>query len=79
MGNALTWLFLAALAVVTATQLWLAMRQIRYVSANRDAVPEMFAEAISLTSHQKAADYTLAKARVEMLEVAFGAIALLAL
>jgi STE24 endopeptidase len=78
-SNALTWLFLAALAAATATQLWLARRQIRYVWAHRHAVPEMFADAISLTSHQKAADYTVAKARVEIVEVALGAVALLAL
>jgi STE24 endopeptidase len=75
----MTWLFLGALTVATATQLWLARRQIRYVGAHRDSVPEMFSDAISLTSHQKAADYTIAKARVEIVEVAFGAVVLLAL
>ena len=75
----MTWLFLGALMAATATQLWLARRQIRYVCAHRDAVPEMFSDTISLTSHQKAADYTIAKARVEMVEVAFGAVVLLAL
>jgi STE24 endopeptidase len=78
-GNALTWLFLAALVAATAIQLWLARRQIRYVCAHRNAVPEMFADAISLTTHQKAADYTVAKARVEIVEVALSAVALLAL
>jgi STE24 endopeptidase len=75
----MTWLFLGALTAATATQLWLAGRQVRYVCAHRDAVPEMFSDAISLASHQKAADYTIAKARVEMVEVAFGAVVLLAL
>ena len=75
----MTWLFVGALMAATATQLWLARRQIRYVCAHRDAVPEMFSDTISLTSHQKAADYTIAKARVEMVEVAFGAVVLLAL
>jgi STE24 endopeptidase len=75
----MTWLFLGALMTATATQLWLARRQIRYVCAHRDAVPEMFSDTIALTSHQKAADYTIAKARIEMVEVAFGAVVLLAL
>jgi STE24 endopeptidase len=77
--NALTWLFLAALGAASATRLWLAQRQIRYVQAHRDAVPRMFAEAIPLAAHQKAADYTVAKARLAMLDILVGAAALLAL
>jgi STE24 endopeptidase len=79
MFNALTWAFLAALLAVTATRIWLAQRQIRHVRANRDAVPQTFAEAIPLSAHQKAADYTVAKARIGMLDVLIGAAALLAL
>ena len=78
-SNALTWLFLGALAAATATQLWLAKRQILHVRAHRDAVPRMFAEAISLNAHQKAADYTVAKTQMGMLEIVLGAFALLAL
>ena len=79
MPNLLTWLFLAALAAATATQLWLARRQMRHVRAHRDAVPAMFAEAIALAAHQKAADYTVAKAKLGMIEVVIGAALLLAL
>jgi STE24 endopeptidase len=79
MFNALTWTFLAALAAATATRLWLSQRQIRHVRAHRGAVPQTFADAIPLTAHQKAADYTVAKARLGMLELAIGAVALLAL
>jgi len=75
----LTWLFLAALGAASATRLWLAQRQIRYVQAHRDAVPRMFAEAIPLAAHRKAADYTVAKARLAMLDILVGAAALLAL
>ena len=73
MTNAFTWAFLAALAAATATRLWLAQRQIRHVSAHRGAVPGTFAEAIPLEAHQKAADYTVAKTRVGMLDLAIGA------
>ena len=59
-----TWLFLAALAAATGTRLWLAARQVRHVRAHRDAVPASFAGAIPLAAHQKAADYTVAKARL---------------
>jgi STE24 endopeptidase len=73
MTNAFTWAFLAALAAATATRLWLARRQMRHVSAHRGAVPGTFAEAIPLEAHQKAADYTVAKTRVGMLDLAIGA------
>ena len=79
MFNALTWTFLVALAVVTATRIWLAQRQIRHVRAHRNSVPQTFAEAIPLSAHQKAADYTVAKARIGMLELLIGTAVLLAL
>jgi STE24 endopeptidase len=71
--NALTWAFLAALAAATATRLWLAVRQMQHVRAHRGAVPATFAEAIPLPSHQKAADYTVAKARLGTIDVLIGA------
>src|SRR6185437_11428348 len=77
--NALTWLFLAALALATATRLWLAVRQIRYVSAHADAVPDTFVDAIPIAAHRKAADYTAAKARLGMLDIAIDAVLVLAL
>ncbi len=79
MFNAFTWTFLAALLAVTATRIWLAQRQVRHVRAHREAVPGTFADAIPLAAHQKAADYTVAKAQLGMLEVLIGAAALLAL
>jgi STE24 endopeptidase len=77
--NAFTWVFLAALAAATATRLWLAARQMRHVRAHRDAVPETFAAAIPLTSHQKAADYSVAKTRLAILDILLGAAVLLVL
>ena len=50
--------FLAALALATATRLWLAARHAAHVRAHRTTVPEPFAGQIELTAHQKAADYT---------------------
>ncbi len=79
MFNALTWTFLAALVAATATRLWLAQRQVRHVRAHRGAVPSTFAEAIPLSAHQKAADYTVDKTRLGMLEIAIGAVALVLL
>ena len=57
---------------------WLASRQIRHVALHRDHVPQAFAQSITLAAHQKAADYTLAKARFGLLELVFGAAVLVA-
>jgi STE24 endopeptidase len=77
--NAFSWIFLAALAAVTLMRLWLARRQIAHVRAHRGAVPPAFADAIPLPAHQKAADYTAAKARLGMVDVLLGAAVLAAL
>jgi STE24 endopeptidase len=77
--NAFTWVFLCALGAATATRLWLAQRQIRHVRAHRDAVPGTFADSIPLPAHQKAADYTVAKVRLGIVETLLDAAVLLAL
>jgi STE24 endopeptidase len=77
--SAFSWLFLAALAAATLTRLWLARRQVAHVRAHRGAVPPSFAAAIPLAAHQKAADYTVAKTRLAVVDVLLGAAALLAL
>jgi len=77
--NAFTWVFLAALAAATAARLWLAARQARHVRAHRDAVPDSFAGAIALSAHQKAADYTVAKTRLGMVDAGLSVVIILAL
>lgn len=67
-----TFLFLAALMLMVLTKLWLAARQVRHVAQHRHAVPSRFADSITLSSHQKAADYTIARTRLSMLEVLAG-------
>ena len=66
---------LAALAWRT----WLGLRQARHVARHRDSVPADFAELIPLEAHRKAADYTLEKQRLGLVETAFvdGAVLLL--
>jgi STE24 endopeptidase len=59
-------------------QAWLDRRQIVHVLAHRDRVPEAFAESVSLDSHQRAADYTAAKTRFGLIELAYGTVLLLA-
>ena len=76
---AFTVVFLVALVLMSATRLWLAARQIRHVARHRDAVPAQFAESITLDMHRKAADYTIARTRLAMLEVPVQAALLIAL
>jgi STE24 endopeptidase len=51
-----------------AWRAWLGFRQSRHVARHRDTVPEEFADHIPLESHRKAADYTLDKQRVGLIE-----------
>ena len=76
-SHVFTLLFAAVLVIGLLTRFYLASRQIRHVARHRNEVPAAFASIISLVSHQKAADYTIAKSRFGMLEMAFGAAVLL--
>ena len=72
-----TFVFCAALVLGVLLKFYLASRQIRHVARHRNSVPAAFAATISLDSHQKAADYTLTKARFGLLELAYGTALLL--
>ncbi|MBU3697453.1 MAG: peptidase M48 [Rhodocyclaceae bacterium] len=74
----MTLIFLITCALTFGGRLLLAGRQIRHVRAHRSAVPAEFAERIALASHQKAADYTIARTRTGMLNTAIEASVLLA-
>ena len=76
-SSALTLAFAAFLVAGLAVKFWLASRQVRHVAQHRDVVPAPFAGTVSLAAHQKAADYTIAKARVGLLETAVSAAILL--
>ncbi|MCL2310044.1 MAG: M48 family metallopeptidase [Proteobacteria bacterium] len=54
-------IFLFALLLTLVLRYWLSLRQCRHVAAHRDDIPVAFSGRISLPTHQKAADYTLAK------------------
>ncbi|AOB32042.1 peptidase M48 [Bordetella sp. H567] len=75
----LTLLFVALLLVDIGIRLWLSTRQIRHVTRHRDRVPDEFANRIGLASHQRAADYTVARVRLGMVERVFDAAVLVAL
>ncbi|MCV2217819.1 M48 family metallopeptidase [Thauera sp. Sel9] len=72
-ANGLAVLFVALLLLSLAVRTGLMRRQIHHVQAHRDSVPPAFAESIPLSSHQRAADYTAARTRLKMAEIAVGA------
>src|SRR5690606_18142070 len=63
-----TLLFVAFLLTDVLLRLWLASRQIRHVRLHRDEVPKAFAPRIGLYSHRRAADYTVARMRLLIVE-----------
>jgi STE24 endopeptidase len=75
--STLTIAFAGALVASLLVRLYLATRQMRHVAAHRGSVPSAFAAMVSLPAHQKAADYTLAKGRLSLIEMALGAAVLL--
>jgi STE24 endopeptidase len=72
-----TALFCTLLVISLVTRTVLASRQIRHVARHRARVPAAFEQAITLQAHQKAADYTIAKGRFGLLEMALDAALLL--
>jgi STE24 endopeptidase len=72
-----TIVFLITLLFSTFTQVWLASRHSRFVRAHRDTVPKDFADQIDLAEHQKAADYTCTKTRLNYPSIFLHAIILL--
>jgi len=75
----LTVLFAVAVVAMVCTKLWLASRQIRFVAAHREQVPGQFAATIALTAHQRAADYTVERTRLTMIEIVVSAAVLIGL
>lgn len=65
-------LFVLAVALSVIVRVWLARRHLRHVAAHRDAVPVAFADSIELSAHRKSADYTVAKLRLGLVELAIG-------
>ena len=69
--------FVCALLLMLAARFWLISRQIRHVARHRSSVPAAFAGVVTLAAHQKAADYTIARQRFELLGAAWSAALLL--
>jgi STE24 endopeptidase len=63
---------------MTVVELWLSLRQGRYVASHKNSVPKAFADDVSLEAHQKAAEYTQAKGKFNRFGSVFSALVLLA-
>ncbi|MEJ2685838.1 MAG: M48 family metallopeptidase [Gammaproteobacteria bacterium] len=70
--NAFTVVFVVAVGLSGLLQAWLARRHMAHIRARRNQVPEAFRDTIPLESHQKAADYTLARTRLGLVELVYG-------
>jgi STE24 endopeptidase len=72
--------FATFVVAALAWRAWLSLRQMRHVKSHRDEVPADFAPYIPLDAHRRAADYTLDKQRVGLVEtIAIDGILLFAL
>lgn len=69
--------FAGLLTATTLLRLWLASRQIRHVAHHRAHVPAPYATTIDTAAHQKAADYTVAKTRLSVIDIGLQAALLL--
>ena len=74
----LTALFILAVLVGVAVDLWLSQRQALAVARHREKVPAPFAGSVSAEEHRKAADYTIAKVRFGRIGTVVDAVVLLA-
>ena len=64
----LSLVFIAATVLWTLFSFYLSLRQSTFVARHRSSVPDDFAASLSLAEHQKAADYSLARERLDRWE-----------
>ena len=77
--NTFTVIFLFALVISYGLQFWLSARQKSHVAANREQVPQAFRDRVTLSAHQKAADYTIEKSKLGDIDGGVGMLFLLLL
>jgi STE24 endopeptidase len=75
--NGFTLIFLTFVLATSAVHFWLAQRQHGNALRHRHQVPEAFRGQIGLVVHQKAADYTAAKMRLEQIDILLGSLLVL--
>jgi len=69
MTSTFQFLFLFLIIFTVMTQIWLSIRHIRHVKHHRSNVPNEFKSIIKSKDHQKAADYTVAKSKLNIIDL----------
>ena len=69
MTSTFQFLFLFLLIFTVITQIWLSTRHINHVKINRSNVPNVFKSIVKSKDHQKAADYTVAKSKLNIIDL----------
>jgi len=75
--NELSWIFLLAVIIYFILELYLGRRHIVHIKSHRATVPDEFKSDIGLAEHKKAADYSIARKKLGLIEAAYGAVLLL--
>ena len=78
-ANSFSVVFVTLLLLGLIIKASLMRRQIGHVQAYRASVPPAFAASITLSSHQRAADYTVARMRLSLFEIVLSALFVLLL
>jgi len=68
------YLFIFLLITTTIFQVWLTKRHVAHIHKNKNKVPPAFSKTISLLDHKKAADYTIAKSNIGVIDLIIQAI-----
>jgi STE24 endopeptidase len=74
--NQFSTIFIILLMLGTMLQLWLSLQHFLHIKKHKTTVPQGFVEKISLKDHSLAANYTMAKIKVQYVDLIFGAILL---
>jgi STE24 endopeptidase len=68
------YLFIFLLITTTIFQVWLTKRHIAHIHKNKTKVPAAFSKTISISDHKKAADYTISKSNIGIIDLFIQAI-----
>ena len=68
------YLFIFLLITTTIFQVWLTKRHIAHIHKNKNKVPAAFSKTISISDHKKAADYTISKSNIGIIDLFIQAI-----
>ena len=68
------YLFIFLLITTTIFQVWLTKRHIAHIHKNKTKVPAVFSKTISISDHKKAADYTISKSNIGIIDLFIQAI-----